>query len=95
MIFEDFYDVTLQISGSTYATSHLFIKEISLIYNHLIKFSMSNDDMLKIMHKHARDGFCQPNTPNKSFIDLGGVVEYHYRFNDGSVYARQRIDSCL
>ena len=56
---------------------------------------MSNDDMLKIMHKHARDGFCQPNTPNKSFIDLGGVVEYHYRFNDGSVYARQRIGSCL
>lgn len=56
---------------------------------------MSNNDMLAIMRKHARDGFCQPNTPNKSFIDLGGVVEYHYRFNDGSLYTQQRIDSCL
>lgn len=56
---------------------------------------MSNNDMLEIMRKHARDGFCQVNTPNKSFIDLGGVVEYHYRFNDGSMYTQQRIDSCL
>lgn len=56
---------------------------------------MSNDDMLKIMQKHAKNGFCQSNTPNKSFIDLGGAVEYHYRFNDGSMYTRQRIDSCL
>ena len=56
---------------------------------------MNNNEMLKIMNKHAKDGFCQPNTPNKSFIDLGGVVEYRYRFNDGSIYTQQRIDSCL
>ena len=70
-----------------YSKSHL--------ENALSSFGMNNDDMLKIMQNHARDGFCQPNTPNKSFIDLGGVVEYHYRFNDGSMYTQQRIDSCL
>lgn len=56
---------------------------------------MNNDDMLKIMQKHAKDGVCQSNAISRSFVNLGGVVDYHYRFNDGSIYTQLRIDSCL
>lgn len=60
----------------------------------LINSGLSDDEMIKTMHRHAKSGICQPSSSTKAFIDLGGVVSYQYRFNDGSMYTQVQIDKC-
>ena len=60
----------------------------------IINSGVRNDEMIKIMHRHAKSGICQLDTPTKAFIDLGGIVSYQYRFNDGSMYTQVQIDTC-
>lgn len=60
----------------------------------LINSGVSGDEMIKTMHRHAKSGICQPGSPTKAFIDLGGVVDYQYRFNDGAMYTQVQITSC-
>lgn len=60
----------------------------------LINSGISDDEMIKTMHRHAKGGICQPSSPTKAFIDLGGVVSYQYRFNDGAMYTQVQVTSC-
>ena len=60
----------------------------------LINSGISDDEMIKTMHRHAKSGICQPSSSTRAFIDLGGVVSYQYRFNDGSIYTQVQINTC-
>ena len=61
----------------------------------LINSGIRSEEMIKIMHQHAISGICKSGSPTKAFIDLGGLVSYLYRFNDGTVYTQVQINSCL
>ncbi|KAB1220465.1 putative AC transposase [Morella rubra] len=44
-----FYDVTMCLSGSMYATSNLHFQEVSYIHTHLMAYCDSHDDLLSAM----------------------------------------------
>lgn len=90
-----------QLSLQTvFAVKSNFHMTMKLEYDHkhlqavLINSGVSGDEMIKTMHRHAKGGVCQPSSPTKAFIDLGGVVSYQYRFNDGAMYTQVQITSC-
>lgn len=60
----------------------------------LIDSGVSNNEMIKTMHRYAQSGICQSNSSTKAFVDLGGVISYQYRFNDGAMYTQMQITSC-
>lgn len=60
----------------------------------LSKSGASNEEMLEIMHRHAKSGICQPGTPTHSFINSGGFINYQYRFNDGEIYTQIEVTTC-
>ncbi|MGQ6630770.1 hypothetical protein ACUNDV_23885 [Serratia sp. IR-2025] len=45
------------------------------------------------MRKYAKNNACNKK-PTRSFINLGGQIEYDYVFNDGSIYDVVTVTSC-
>lgn len=60
----------------------------------IINSGISGDELIKTMRRHAKSGICQLSSSTKEFIDLGGVISYQYRFNNGGMYAQVDITSC-
>ncbi|HDU8661597.1 TPA: hypothetical protein RG707_001371 [Serratia liquefaciens] len=81
------------------AENNRLIMTASLSYNSQYLEEAYQHDEKKLEHaklygrKHAKNNACTKK-PTRSFINLGGQIEYDYVFNDGSIYDIVTITSC-
>lgn len=56
--------------------------------------NIDDDQVKKLIREQTKNRVCLLKTPSKSFINLGGKIEYDYIFNDGTIYDVVTINSC-
>ena len=60
----------------------------------LVAAGVSNDKMLKVLIKTAKNGVCTRSSKTEYFVERGGQVRYIYQFQDGTTYTSILVSSC-
>jgi len=83
-----------------FAFKNLFSMHVMYGYDEKALYAKAKKNNISIkqinqqIEKSTKANLCQDESPTKSFISLGGKVQYVYKFSDGMPYITVNVDSC-